>query len=87
MMSVTDTYEATAAAPACEDDRSLYLRVRGEFREMPELALTLEQVARLFTIDRDVCQRVLASLVRDGVLRTRGSTFICTTGRPRCQCP
>lgn len=49
----------------------IVLRVEGEYREMPGLSLTLPQAARLWGLDRDTCERVLAKLVERRVL-TRG---------------
>jgi hypothetical protein len=46
-------------------------RIRSEFREMPCLRLTFGQAQRLFGMRPDVCERVLAGLVREGML-TRG---------------
>ena len=46
-------------------------RIRAEFREMPCLRLTFGQARRLFGMRADVCERVFASLVREGML-TRG---------------
>jgi len=37
-------------------------RVRGEFREMPGLRLTLEQAMRLWSLDRATCVDVLTQL-------------------------
>jgi predicted kinase len=39
-------------------------RIRAEYREMPDMRLTLEQVQRLSGVDREVCERVLEDLVR-----------------------
>ena len=49
----------------------LMARVRGEFTEMPCLSLTIPQAMRLFALREDICRRVLASLVSDGVLWMR----------------
>ena len=49
----------------------IVLRVEGEYREMPGLSLTLPQAARLWGLDCDTCERVLAQLVERRVL-TRG---------------
>ena len=89
MIPVHNTQQVLEPTAAWNDERSLYQRVRGEFREMPGLRLTLDQAARLFTIERSVCHRVLNQLVRDGVLRTDGSTFLGVTGkrRGRNRCP
>lgn len=40
----------------------LLTRVRGEFREMPGLRLTLEQAMRLWSLDRATCVEVLNQL-------------------------
>jgi hypothetical protein len=44
-------------------DDALVRRVCGEFREMPGMRLTIDQAARLWTIDRDTCAKILHSLV------------------------
>ena len=46
----------------------LLRRIRSEFVEMPCLRLTGPQARRLFHLTTDVCERVLATLVRDNVL-------------------
>lgn len=46
----------------CAED-VLVRRVRGEYREMPGLRLTLEQAMKMWTLDRDTCSTVLRSLV------------------------
>ena len=43
-------------------------RVRGEYREMPGLALTVEQAARLWATNVSTCETVLQELVVRGVL-------------------
>lgn len=49
-------------------DEALLQRVRGEFREMPGMRLTLDQAVRLWTIDRDTCAEIFRSLVAAGFL-------------------
>lgn len=44
-------------------DDNLLRRVRGEFNEMPGMRLTLEQAARLWTLDRPTCVGVLGKLI------------------------
>jgi hypothetical protein len=44
-----------------QDD--LLRRVRGEFREMPGMRLTLEQAMRLWDLDRQACGAILDSLI------------------------
>jgi hypothetical protein len=41
----------------------LLRRVRGEYREMPGMRLTIEQAARLWGLDRQTCHSLLSSLV------------------------
>ena len=47
---------------------TLIARVRGEYREMPGLRLTLPQASRLWQVATATCESVLESLVSDGVL-------------------
>jgi hypothetical protein len=44
-------------------------RVRGEFVEMRGFSPTVDQAARLFHINRDECDRILAGLVDEGFLK------------------
>jgi len=61
-------------------------RVRGEFREMPGLALTLAQARRLWSLDADTCKDVLTQLVASGYLCRRADGAFCrasdVTARP-----
>ncbi len=43
-------------------------RVRGEFREMPGLTLTVAQARRLWSLDPSTCSEVLSELVDAGFL-------------------
>ena len=55
------------------------MRVRGEYREMPGLSLTIAQAQRLWSVDQAMCVRVFESLVGDKILRrTRRGRFIRT---------
>ena len=49
-------------------DEALMRRVRGEFREMPGMRLTIEQAMRLWDVDRQTCQSLLSSLVDEHFL-------------------
>ena len=51
----------TIFKPSPED--ALMKRVRGEYREMPGMRLTLDQAMRLWMLDRQTCSDVLSSLV------------------------
>jgi hypothetical protein len=44
-------------------------RIRGEFREMPGLQLTLAQAQRLFGLDPAACRTVIEALVDASFLR------------------
>ncbi len=48
---------------------TLHERIRSEYREMPGMRLKLEQLQRLFGIERTMCQMVLDSLVEAKFLR------------------
>ena len=51
-----------------DPDARVLTRVRGEFREMPGLSPTQDQVARLFGLSGDECRCVLRTLVGEGFL-------------------
>ena len=56
-------------------------RIQGEFVEMPGLRLTSAQARRLWGLDRDVCDALLAALVDANFLsRTRDGAFVRTDG-------
>ena len=60
---------------AAKDDSieaRLVARVLGEYREMPGLALTIEQARRLWGCDAVTCQRIVDLLVERHVLRWSG---------------
>lgn len=73
---------ATFSKPGIEHD--LCARVWAEFREMPGLRLTLGQAARLFSLERVRCARVLDALVGSGVLTTDGDAFARADSGRRC---
>lgn len=65
------TQPSAVAVPDRRDAVSrdaLVHRVFGEFYEMPCLRLTSGQAQRLFGMPAEVCQRVLADLVKSGTL-------------------
>jgi len=54
----------------------LLAQIRGEFREMPGLTLTLRQVSRLWNLDLLTCDVALRTLADEQFLRrTRGGGF------------
>jgi hypothetical protein len=52
----------------CRHERVLE-RLRAEYREMPDMRLTLEQVQRLCGIEQPLCKVALQTLVEAKVLR------------------
>lgn len=50
-------------------DAGMVDRVLGEYRQMPGLALTIEQARRLWGCDAVTCQRIVDVLVERHVLR------------------
>ena len=50
---------------------SIAERIRGEFREMPGLTLTVAQARRLWSLDSSTCSEVLTELVETGFLCRR----------------
>ncbi len=47
---------------------NLLRRIRGEFREMPGMRLTLDQAMRLWMLDRQECTGALDKLLATGFL-------------------
>ena len=61
-------------------DLSLLRRIRGEFVEMPGLALTVSQARRLWALDEQTCADLLDALVRARFLRHgAGGTYLRMT--------
>ena len=56
----TERCTTTVFAPFQEME--LLRRIRGEFREMPGMRLSLEQAMRLWSLDRAACVEVLNQL-------------------------
>jgi hypothetical protein len=81
------TASTTSQFVAKQDSKALIAeRVRGEFREMPGLTLTLAQAGRLWSLDAATCGEVLSHLVDIGFLCRRADGAFCRasdlTGRP-----
>ncbi|RPI54995.1 MAG: hypothetical protein EHM55_09200 [Acidobacteria bacterium] len=56
---------------------SITERVRGEFREMPGLTLTVAQAGRLWSLDARTCREVLTELVETGFLCRKADGAFC----------
>ena len=52
-----------------DDADATLSRIRGEYREMPGLMLTVPQAAKLWHLDQPSIERLLDVLVADGLLR------------------
>ena len=72
-----ERHEADAPQPVANRlSAALLDRIRGEFREMPGLSLTLRQASRLWNLDPVVCDTALRILVEERYLdHTRRGTF------------
>ena len=63
--------------PDARGGDDLLARVRGEYLEMPGLALSLDQAQRLWNLPRQDCERLLDALVGSGFLAcTRLGMFV-----------
>ena len=72
------TAPTSSGFAAQQDTRALIgERVRGEFREMPGLTLTLAQAVKLWSLDVATCTDVLTCLVTDGFLCRRADGAFC----------
>ena len=59
-------------------------RVQGEFVEMPGLCVTAAQAQRLWGLDRELCERLLETLVEKKFLaQRRDGTFIRVGDGPK----
>ena len=59
-------------------ETDLLARIRGEFREMPGLSLTIGQACRLWGCDAVTCRQVTDRLVAAGQLRwSRDGRLVC----------
>ena len=65
--------------PQADQKSMIAERVRGEYREMPGLALTLAQAGRLWSLDAATCADVLTNLVESGYLSRRADGAYCRT--------
>ena len=51
-------------------------RVKAEFLEMPGLRLTVQQAARLWGLERALCESVIEILIRSAFLRRSGISVV-----------
>jgi hypothetical protein len=64
---------------AFDDAAAMLQRIRGEFREMPGLKLTIAQAARLWHLDPASSREFLDALVVDGILRRRDGVYLAAS--------
>jgi len=50
-------------------------RIEAEFHDMPGLVLSLKQASRFLGVDEGACARILADLVRAGVLKRSATEY------------
>ena len=63
---------------------SLVARIRGEYREMPGLRLTVAQACRLWQVDAATCETLLEQLVREAFLyKTENGGYIAVSAMRR----
>ena len=63
---------------------TLAARVRGEYREMPGLQLTLPQACRLWQLNPSTCEPLLQSLVIEGfLLKTARGLYVAAPSELR----
>jgi hypothetical protein len=62
-MNVSTHQPCTISVLRPFDQLQILRRVRGEFREMPGMRLTLEQAMRLWSLNRETCASVLDELM------------------------
>jgi hypothetical protein len=72
MLQLTSSTPSTQPAVLPDATKaSINERIRGEFREMPGLTLTVAQARRLWNVDLSTCTQVLSHLVDAGFLCRR----------------
>ena len=69
-MAIPESDCARVIRSTCSHEQILD-RLRAEFREMPDMRLTLEQVQRLCGIEPSLCKLALEALVEAKFLRLR----------------
>lgn len=80
------SFTLTARARLASFDE-LIKRVRGEYDEMPGLALTMPQAQRLWALDRQTCTLLLSTLVERRFLRTTNRGRYVRTEQPAGHAP
>ena len=50
-------------------------RIRADYLEMPDLCVTVEEGARFWHVDSEICRQALVQLAREGFIVCRGRKF------------
>ena len=79
MLQLTSATSTSDLAVRPDQKAVIAERVRGEFREMPGLTLTLAQASRLWSLEATACGEVLDHLVEAGFLCRRADGAYCRT--------
>ena len=58
---------------------TLLERLRSEIRHAPAIALTLPQAARLFNLEEETCERLIAALAEEGYVHVRADGRFVST--------
>lgn len=74
----TDFAERTDRRDIAARD-TLLERFRSEMRHAPAIALTLPQAARLFNLEPDTCERLIAALAQEGYIHVRSDGRFVST--------
>jgi hypothetical protein len=61
---------------------ALLAQLRAELRHAPGLALTPAQAARLFNVQPEICERLIAALAAEGAIHVRADGRIVSTPQP-----
>ncbi|HUP40406.1 MAG TPA: hypothetical protein VM115_09830 [Vicinamibacterales bacterium] len=64
---------------AITSGNALLERFRSEIRHAPAIALTLPQAARLFNLEEETCQRLIAALAEEGYIHVRSDGRFVST--------
>ena len=70
-------YMGEPLSTTAAEQHDLSRRIRGEYREMPGLRLTLAQASRLWQMPAAVCEALLEELVREAFLyKADNNTYV-----------
>ena len=65
----------TAQSPGSLSFETVTSHLRSDFREMPDLSLTLDQAVRFWRFGPELCRDALIGLTREGFLELSGAYY------------